>query len=411
MILWMSALVTVFTLRGAWHHYTAQAINPPSPVTLSFATDTTHVGHYVTLEGLSLDSSSVRKPRFHWSEDPSNPKRVTFDPGIARPEIGFPSEGNYTFSAVVIDGADTIARRYVAVKVYPCSGSGFQDPNLEISVRFALRVPSGPISDSLLLTLDSLRAYSPANRVRSLKGLERCHNLRLLDLNNQNVSDLSPIRDLHNLEYLGLRQNERITDIGSLARMRKLQTLNLQMNCVENIECLVHLKNLRVLNIMENPLRSIGTIGRLVQLEELWIGHLPLHSIAVLSSLVRLKGLWLSTCQVSDITPLSHLKRLRWACLAYNCIRDMRPLSSLRSIEWLDLGYNQIRELVPLASHEKLSQLNLQNNLIEDIHILAHSSKFPKGARIILTGNPLKEASIRIDVPDLESGGIDIVWQ
>jgi hypothetical protein len=105
------------------------------------------------------------------------------------------------------------------------------------AIREALESPrSLRVSD--LLVLQNLTATSRG--IANLAGLERCVNLRSLNLQTNSITDLGPLRGLTNLVVLQLTQNE-IRDVGPLAGLTGLVLLSLLANHVTDIAPLASL--------------------------------------------------------------------------------------------------------------------------------------------------------------------------
>ena len=73
----------------------------------------------------------------------------------------------------------------------------FADPNLEAAIREALNNLEGDIHASKLADLTSLSVVGGA--IENLTGLEHCHNLTLLTLRSNLISDISPLANLTGL--------------------------------------------------------------------------------------------------------------------------------------------------------------------------------------------------------------------
>src|SRR5690606_18598130 len=71
----------------------------------------------------------------------------------------------------------------------------FPDANLEAAVREVLkRAPDDALDDDALRVLYTLEA--PAREIGDLTGLERCPNLALIDLKQNAITDLGPLKGL-----------------------------------------------------------------------------------------------------------------------------------------------------------------------------------------------------------------------
>ena len=84
-----------------------------------------------------------------------------------------------------------------------CADRGiFADPNLEAAIREAIGKPSGDIELSDLEGLTELDANF--ERITDLSGLEHCGNLTKLVLVENQISDITPLKNLTELAHLGL---------------------------------------------------------------------------------------------------------------------------------------------------------------------------------------------------------------
>ena len=73
------------------------------------------------------------------------------------------------------------------------------DPGLNAAIRDALQIPSVPLTEQDLLTLTNLSAGGRG--IHSVEGLEAAHNLRILDLDNNSITNFSIASALTNLTH------------------------------------------------------------------------------------------------------------------------------------------------------------------------------------------------------------------
>ena len=79
------------------------------------------------------------------------------------------------------------------------------DPGLNAAIREALQKPFGPLTQQDLLTLTNLSAGG--QQIRSVQGLEAARNLRILDLDNNSLTNFNITSALTNLTILDLFNN------------------------------------------------------------------------------------------------------------------------------------------------------------------------------------------------------------
>ena len=160
--------------------------------------------------------------------------------------------------------------------------------------------------------------FSVTRGMKSLKGIEYATNLEKLKVNENEISDLSPLKDLKNLKYLELQRN-RIVDVSPLANLKNLEFLKLYNNIIENVEPLKDLTNLTGLDLHNN---------------------------------VKVKK--------------EGEKRIN-----YDGITDISSLKNLTNLTFLDVSANRIENVDIIFGMEKINDLVFSDNKIKDYSKLA----------------------------------------
>ena len=156
------------------------------------------------------------------------------------------------------------------------------DPNLRAAIETTLGKAAGaPITTDEVATLTRLEAQN-AN-ISDLTGLEHATDLTFLDLgaervetegryiNNNSVSDLSPLAGLINLKWLRISGNS-ISDISPVAGLTNLIDLELWNNSnISDISSLSGLTNLTFLFLDNNSISDISPLAGLINLTRLGI--------------------------------------------------------------------------------------------------------------------------------------------
>ncbi len=161
----------------------------------------------------------------------------------------------------------------------PCEPVYFPDPNLELKVREALFEFSGDICSPILAPLNLNASFSG---ISDLSGLEHWAALTGLDLQGNEVSDITPLTGLVNLTYYLLLHSNQVSDISSLAG----------------------LTNLTQLGFSSNQVSDISPVAGLTSLTELQFSNNQVTDISPVAGLTSLNWLILSSNQVSDILPI-----------------------------------------------------------------------------------------------------------
>jgi len=87
--------------------------------------------------------------------------------------------------------------------------------------------------------------------IESLEGIEVCRYVRVVDLTNNNLTDLTELGHLRQVERLYLANNH-ISLIDSLSNLTVLQVLDISYNDVDDLSPLFELSHLNYLNVMGN---------------------------------------------------------------------------------------------------------------------------------------------------------------
>jgi internalin A len=161
-----------------------------------------------------------------------------------------------------------------------------------------------------------------------------CHLKRLWMCANE-ISDISMLKELGNLEQLDLSSNQ-ISDISMLKELGILTGLYLYSNQISDISMLKELGNLTYLFLSSNQISDVSMLKALVNLEELNLSFNQISEVSILKKLVNLGGLGLRSNKISDITMLKELVNLGLLDLRNNQISELPEeiLELPMEIEW-----------------------------------------------------------------------------
>ncbi len=204
-----------------------------------------------------------------------------------------------------------------------------------------------------------------------LQGLEKMTNLTELDLRGNEMTDLSPLSGMANLEELRLSGdiagNQEISDLIPLSGLSHLRVLHLPSANIEDLSPLSGLTQLENLALTDSDssqglAEDITPLASLVNLKELYLKIAVISDLSPLSGLTQLESLRIrAENYVTDYSPLSgmkHLKELEMPGNQFQQAVDISPLSGLTSLESLRMGCN-IQDLEPLRGLTHLQSLQL----------------------------------------------------
>ena len=239
----------------------------------------------------------------------------------------------------------------------------FKDNNLESAVREQLKVYEGDIFKSDVDSIEML--IVPGKAISDLDGMQYFENLTYLDISNNLITDVTPLRKLSKLSSLFIKGNNIQDDSPISAVYNKLKERDFSL--VPKF----HDKNL------ENAVRkSVGkdsgalSLDDLSALTDLKANENNISSLQGIQYLVNLTELNLSGNSIENIAPLESLTDLKKLSLSYNSVKSIDALSSLKNLEYLDLDNNNVSDFSPLEKCVELKQLSmLKNNFSDDVNV------------------------------------------
>lgn len=212
------------------------------------------------------------------------------------------------------------------------------DPNLELLIRQLVERPQGNLTSKDVADITVLDARE--KEIVSLEGIEALSSLESLRLDNNMLTDISPLADLKKLTTLTLRGNQ-INDLSPLARLTRLQVLDLRDNAVGDASFLAELTDLEDLNLRGNEIADISFLATLTKLKELNLRDNEIIDISALAQLPKLEDLNLRNNKIRDVSPLAGLTNLtKRLYLEGNPVNNFRPLRYvLKDVADLDITF------------------------------------------------------------------------
>lgn len=221
---------------------------------------------------------------------------------------------------------------------------------------------------------------------QDLELLSQCTGLRVLILDYQQISDLSPLANLP-LEHLSLTGNE-VSDLSPLAGMTELQVLDLGENPVRSAELLSGLPNLqevtleatgitsveafegtgiRSLNVRTTLVDDYTPLEACPHLTRLVTGSMPAGAAETLSGLTGLEELRLYSTSQLPLTLFADLQKLKEVDFFGSGVSQPEALAKLPALRIVNLGETGVRDLSFLPSMPALTSLDLRENSLTDL--------------------------------------------
>ena len=171
--------------------------------------------------------------------------------------------------------------------------------------------------------------YLSHNQITDISPIE--HNgpkLEILDLDNNDIQDLSPLSDATALLAL-LAGNNRVETLAPIASSTKLYVLDASQNKIgtEGISCLSSMYNMAYLNLSSNSIDDILVLEGLLNMQYLYLSGNSISNISPIKQMEKLSALDLSENKITDISRLPNAD-YRFLFLFGNSIDDISVLNT-----------------------------------------------------------------------------------
>jgi hypothetical protein len=177
----------------------------------------------------------------------------------------------------------------------------------------------------------------------------------------RSLADLNFLRDLQQLERLGIGPVDTVHDfspINDLPQLTFLSLVEAQLDDYKTLAILPQLTGLALINVAEPVHGFTGLIALTPKLDWLRLTNNQwIRTVSPLAELHDLSFLDLHRIPISDLTPLAGLRRLQRVYLT-ECdqVCDLTPLASLPNLLYLDLrGVAPGVDLSPLSGYRRLT--------------------------------------------------------
>ena len=260
---------------------------------------------------------------------------------------------------ITVDEMETLTRLEAHnVNIRDLTGLVFAINLEEIRCNNNLISDLSPLTDLVNLRVIELRD----NVISDLSPIAGLINLEWLIVTHNSIRDLSPVEELINLVGLAVEDN-LISDLSLISGLIKLERIWLHENPPMDLSPLEGLISLRAIHSWGTPIISdLSTLAKLPKLQIIDICGGDLSDLSALEGLTGLKELYLVGNEITDLSPLASLTGLTRLSLKHNQILDVLPLAGLSNLTFIDLEDNEILDFSPLEA------------LPENVHIIRHNN-------------------------------------
>lgn len=281
------------------------------------------------------------------------------------------------------------------------------DGNLELIIRELISKPEGNIT---INDMGKIRVLDLRNRdIIDITGIKYAKNLEKLLIDNE-IENYIEISELVNLKELVIT-NSNLENVAFIENLNKMTVLNLSNNKIEDISFIGKLTNIKSLYLNRNKIVDISPLKNLFLLNNLYLNNNRIESydslgkivnqiddtdimlfffydeqldkavrkatkkengILTLDDLKSLTVLDASGFSIESIGGIENLSNLVQLVLADNSIGSLDGIEKLSKLKILDLSKNSIEELSELSYLNKLQIVNLSHNKIKDVEPLIY---------------------------------------
>lgn len=177
------------------------------------------------------------------------------------------------------------------------------------------------------------------------------------------------LKDMTAIQHLDISQNEYIQTIEPLSRLVSLKLLNLSQTSITDLTPIRNLTELVELNVSESGVEDLSPLRYATTLQRLNISHTRITDISVLGRMASLRNLQMRNTPVVDFSPIHNLKDLVYLDMRSTPAVDLLFLSDLDALLDLDASRTRISDLAPLAG-SKLVALRIDSTNVSSIEPL-----------------------------------------
>ena len=195
-----------------------------------------------------------------------------------------------------------------------------------------------------------------------LSGLTKLKKIILKKVSPE-LSDLTPLKSMSNIEELSIESPSKISDISPLSELTSLKKLNLYSASISDISALKNLTNLTEFELGNNiKVSDLSIFSGLTKLTKLNINVADnVKSLDAIKNLTSLKIIAIGGSRLSDLSGLRNLTNLTELYIsAADNVKSLNDISNLTSLETLQIVGSKISSLSGLRNLTNLTNLNIK---------------------------------------------------
>ena len=215
----------------------------------------------------------------------------------------------------------------------------------------------------------------------NLAAISKLTDLKELEVSSNDLTSLSGVESLSNLEKLTINCSDNLTDLTPLGRLTNLKELNINGVSVKDISFLKNLIKLEKLKIYNthNSGVKLSIPNTLANLKELSIYTAEITNLDVLSQFTNLEKLSINvTDKTTDLSFVKNLKKLKELGIDGSNISDISALDGVsNNLTSVDIWSGKLSNLKSFAKLTNLKELTVGSE-VSDISGIESLSKLEK---------------------------------
>ena len=234
-----------------------------------------------------------------------------------------------------------------------------------------LHINENNISDiSPLASLTQLEYLNiETNNISDISILTQLSNLQGLSTGRNPIIDISVVNQIPNLNSLALvGLNLEDNEILFLGANTNLQTIWLNQNNITDLTPLTSMVYLSSLDFSNNLVADLSPLQNLGHLTGIWCYSNQITSLEPLQYLTNLTAIFVGGNQITDLSPLAPLTQITHLECSSNQIADISPLEGLINLQWMSVSNNNIQGILPLVNNTGIDSgdyVDISYNLLD----------------------------------------------
>ncbi len=238
-------------------------------------------------------------------------------------------------------------------------------------------------------------------------GIQFFTNLKVIDLNNNNLTHVDELVDLPLLKELTIEENElvELPDFSNSTSIKKIIARNNFITTSPSLPT-----QLQYLDLSQNNLTLLSGLSNLTELEYLLVfRNTDLKELPSLVGLSKLRELSCYLCGLSQLPDLSALDSLEYLNIGYNNLTSLPELSSNKKLKFLYVNNSSLTSFPDMSMLPVLEKVRLYNNFLsfEDFTPLLVNPNYSDIFKITPQwnfSNPLKPNYFEYDSASFSTG-------